>query len=53
MISMVDKIIRLGLKDCEGHRKRMEEELRANQEEFRNAPEILPFEREWINAYLS
>lgn len=52
MISMVEKIHRLGLKNCEEQRKRMETELQAHRDEFINAPELLPFEREWMNMYL-
>ncbi|WP_325199536.1 glycosyltransferase family 2 protein [Oscillibacter sp.] len=52
MISMVEKIDRLGLKDCEPQRKAMERELSAGREEFLRAPELLPFEREWMMEYI-
>lgn len=52
MISMVEKINRLALKDCEPQRKAMARELSANRELFLNAPELLPFEREWMEKYI-
>lgn len=52
MISMVEKIRRLGLKNCGMQQAQMEEELRAHRKEFMNAPEILPFEKNWIREYL-
>ena len=52
MISMVEKIDRLGLKDCEPQRRAMARELSAGREEFLNAPELLPFEREWVMEYI-
>lgn len=52
MISMVEKINRLGLKDCEPQREAMARELSANRELFLNAPELLPFEREWMEKYI-
>lgn len=52
MISMVEKISRLGLKGCELQREQMKRELWKNRDEFLNAPEILPFEKAWMNAYL-
>lgn len=52
MISMVEKIDHLGLTGCEPQRGAMVRELSANRERFLNAPELLPFEREWMNCYL-
>lgn len=52
MISMVEKINRLALKDCEPQRKAMARELSANRELFLSAPELLPFEREWMEKYI-
>ena len=52
MISMVEKINRLGLKDCEPQRETMVRELSAHCEEFLSAPELLPFEREWMAEYI-
>ena len=52
MISMVEKIDRLGLKDCEAQREAMARELSANRQRFLNAPELLPFEREWMEKYI-
>lgn len=52
MISMVEKIERLGLTDCEPQRRAMARELSANRERFLSAPELLPFEREWMTEYI-
>ena len=52
MISMVEKIDRLGMKDCEPQRRAMARELSAGREEFLIAPELLPFEREWVMEYI-
>jgi hypothetical protein len=49
---MVEKINRLGLKDCEGHLKNMLAELRSNKDEFLNGGFILDFEREWVGMYV-
>lgn len=52
MISMVEKISRLGLKNCAMQRERMKRELWTNRDVFLNAPEVLPFEKAWMNTYL-
>lgn len=52
MISMVEKITRLGLTDCEAQRVRMVRELGENREAFLSCPEILPFEKEWMERYI-
>lgn len=52
MISMVEKIDRLKLPGCSGQRMRMENELRTHHQEFLNAPEILEFEKEWMEQYV-
>lgn len=52
MISMVEKIARLGLTGCEAQRERMTQELRANREDFLACPEILDFEKEWMERYI-
>jgi len=52
MISMVEKISRLDLRDCFLQRGSMEGELSANREEFLNNSFILDFEREWMSKYI-
>ena len=52
MISMVEKIHRLELKDCEAQLERMVQELKEHRKEFLRAPELLDFERKWIDAFL-
>lgn len=52
MISMVEKVHRLNLQGCEKQLAHMERELREHREEFLNAPEILEFEKEWMEQYI-
>lgn len=52
MISMVEKVTRLGLTDCDAQRERMVRELREHREEFLGCPEILEFEKEWMEGYV-
>jgi len=52
MISMVEKINRIGLKDCEKQRYQMETELWTHREAFISMPEIQDFEKKWMHAYL-
>lgn len=52
MISMVEKITRLELAGFDAIRERLEAALRANREEFLSCPEILDFEREWVERYI-
>lgn len=52
MISMVEKIRRLGLEGCERQCREMTKELREHREEFLGAPELLEFEREWMGEYI-
>lgn len=52
MISMVEKITRLELAGCDAIRERLEAALRADREEFLSCPEILDFEREWVERYI-
>ena len=52
MISMVEKINRLQLSNCESQLKKMYRELSTHREEFLQAPETLDFEREWIGRYI-
>ncbi|EOS64171.1 glycosyltransferase family 2 protein [Oscillibacter sp. 1-3] len=53
MISMVEKIHRLGISGCERQLEDMEGELRVCQEAFLNAPELLEFERKWMEKYIT
>ena len=52
MISMVEKINCLELQGCEKQLKHMTEVLSENRNEFLNCPEILDFEREWMEKYI-
>lgn len=52
MISMVEKIHRLGLRDCKEQEKRMKKNLWKYRDEFLNCPEILDFERNWMEKYI-
>ncbi len=52
MISMIEKITRLGLTDCETQRAAMMRELQAHRTEFLACPEILDFERTWMKQYV-
>lgn len=53
MISMVEKISRFGLSGCEIQRENMLRVLRAHRAEFLACPEILEFEKEWMEEYLT
>lgn len=52
MISMVEKINRLGLQGCEEQLKHMTSALRKHRGEFLSCPEILEFEKNWVNLYI-
>lgn len=52
MISMVEKIERLGLASCETQKVVMLSELRKHRDDFLICPEILDFERKWIRHYV-
>ena len=52
MISMVEKVTRLGLMDCYGLRDVLIAELQENREAFLSCPAILDFEREWVEKYV-
>ena len=52
MISMVEKIHRLEIDGCKVQLEKMTQELREHREEFLNAPEIMAFEKEWMNVLL-
>lgn len=52
MISMVEKVTRLEIKGCEKQLAAMKRELTEHREEFLMCPEILDFERKWMEVYL-
>lgn len=52
MISMVEKINRLSIKDCERQLNKMVAELKQNREEFLASSEVCDFEREWMEQYI-
>lgn len=52
MISMVEKVERLGIEDCERQLRHMKAELARNRDAFLNCPEMLEFEREWVERYI-
>ena len=53
MISMVEKINRLALKNCEAQLAAMTAELSKHRSEFLNCPEILAFEKDWMGRYIA
>ena len=53
MISMVEKVTRLEIPGCGKQLAEMKEELRTHREEFLACPEILDFERKWMEAYVA
>lgn len=52
MISMVEKVVRLELPNCEDEFEYMKKELTTNKEKFLSCPEILDFEVEWVEKYI-
>ena len=52
MISMVEKVTRLELKECYNLRNALTAELREHRAEFLACPEILEFEKKWIEEYV-
>ena len=52
MLSMVEKVVRLQLSDCEPQRERMARELRENREAFLGCGHVLDFEKEWLQQYV-
>ncbi|MCH5208792.1 MAG: glycosyltransferase family 2 protein [Oscillospiraceae bacterium] len=53
MISMVEKINRYDLHDCEKQLDYMISVLKDHRDDFLNCPEILDFEKEWLNKFLT
>jgi len=52
MISMVEKIHRLKIPGCGKQLALMKKKLRDHREDFLACPEILKFEKKWMEAYL-
>ena len=52
MISMVEKIIRLHISGCNSQLTAMRAELAAHREKFLSCPEILDFEKEWMEQFV-
>jgi len=52
MISMVEKITRLGIKGCERQFDTMKQELQTNCDAFLNSEMALDFERDWMGKYI-
>ncbi len=52
MISMIEKIDRFQLRDCEALKEELIEYLRRHKEQFVRMPEIKDFELEWIGRYI-
>ncbi|TWH60036.1 glycosyltransferase involved in cell wall biosynthesis [Desulfitobacterium sp. LBE] len=52
MISMVEKITRLKLSECEYQLTSMKQELGENRDEFLDSEYILDFEKEWMEKHL-
>lgn len=53
MISMVEKINRFEIGECENQLKYMSSVLKKHSETFLNCPEIQPFERQWMEKYIN
>ncbi len=53
MISMIEKIHRYDLQDCEEVREKLVIELTENKSRFMSMPMIQEFEKEWIRDYIS
>jgi len=52
MISMVEKITRLGLESCGRQREAMVQELQKNADKFLKGGFVQDFEREWMERYI-
>ena len=53
MISLVEKINRYDLRDCEKHLIYMTSVLKEHRDEFLGFPEIKNFEKEWFDKYIT
>lgn len=52
MISMIEKIDRFSLEDCQTIGRELIKILKEHKEQFVNMPEINDFEKEWIERYI-
>ena len=52
MISMVEKITRLGIENCQSQLSYMTHVLHQNKTDFVACPEIQEFEKVWIAQYI-
>jgi glycosyltransferase involved in cell wall biosynthesis len=52
MISMVEKVARLGLNDCEEQAETLKQKLAGCRDEFLSSPYILDFEKDWMARYV-
>lgn len=52
MISMMEKISRLGIAGCERQLAEMKNELQVHRNDFLSCPEILDFEKVWMAQYI-
>jgi glycosyltransferase involved in cell wall biosynthesis len=53
MISMIEKIHRFGLKNCDQPLELMKSELKIHRKAFYNGEFILDFEKEWMSQYVT
>lgn len=52
MISMVEKVNRLGIPNCEHQMEKMLNELKTHENEFMNCKHLQDFEKEWMEKYV-
>jgi glycosyltransferase involved in cell wall biosynthesis len=52
MISMVEKITRIGIQGCDEQLAYMKKELLLNRVQFMESSYILPFEKAWMDQYI-
>lgn len=53
MISMIEKVHKFNLKNCQGMKEYMRKELLNNLDEFVNGKFILNFEKEWVKRFVN
>jgi hypothetical protein len=51
-ISMLEKVVRLGLVDCNAIADTLRRGLAQHRDEFVGSPYLLDFEREWLEKYV-
>jgi hypothetical protein len=52
MVSMVEKIIRIGIEGCSWHLDALVKELKDNKQEFLRCGYTMDFEKEWFGKYV-